>query len=189
MDFAWFILAEEDKSSPASIDLWFSCIDRDEDGYWSPQDIHSFYEEQLFRMEFSALDIVPFEDALVQIIDMVKPEDPSRITLAEIRNSGFATDVFDLLFNLHKFLSHDRALSLDGSVGMEPVPLASWESFASTEYLIALGETPYGDESDEWDDENLDIWVEVATEPADSEAASSSMTSSAGVITPRDVQV
>lgn len=190
MDFAWFILAEEDKSSPASIELWFSCLDRDEDGFLSPQDLFSFYEEQMTRMEFTALDIVPFEDALVQIIDMTHPAREDRISLHEIKRSGYAAEIFDMMFNLQKFLVKDRVLAIEGSAGMEPVPLASWEAFASNAYLAALGEIPDGDENDEWDDENLDIWVEVATEPADSDAlsaTSTSMTNSLSLSTPRDV--
>lgn len=189
MDFAWFILAEEDKSSPASMELWFSCLDRDEDGFLSPQDIHAFYEEQMVRMEFTALDIVPFEDALVQIVDMTHPAREDRISLHEIKRSGFAAEIFDMLFNLQKFLVKDRVIALEGSVGMEPIPLASWEAFASATYLSALGEIPNGEENDEWDDENLDIWVEVATEPADSDAMSitSSATNSLSLSTPRDV--
>lgn len=188
MDFAWFLLAEEDKASPSSIELWFSCLDRDEDGFLSPQDIHSFYEEQMVRMEFTALDIVPFEDALVQIIDMTNPAREDRISLHEIKRSGYAAEIFDMIFNLQKFLVKDRIIALEGGVGMEPVPLASWEAFASSAYLAALGEIPNGDENDEWDDENLDIWVEVATEPADSDAVSvTSNTNSLSLSTPRDV--
>jgi len=186
MDFVWFILAEEDKNAPAGVSTWFNCLDRDEDGYLSPQDLFSFYEEQLFRMEFSVLDIVPFEDALSQIIDMVKPANMERISLNELRNSGFASDIFDLLFNLQKFLVKDRVIALEGHIAdREAAPISSWDSFANSEYLAALGEISYGDEVDEWDDENLDIWVEVATEHGDSE----SLTNSTGFGTPRDVQV
>jgi hypothetical protein len=187
MDFAWFILAEEDKTAPTSIDLWFNCLDRDEDGYLSPQDIYSFYEEQMVRLEFSVLDIVPFDDAMAQIIDIVGPTDPARISLIELRKSGFAREIFDMLFNGQKFVLRDRAIAREGSLGMD-TPASSWESFASTEYLIAFGETPYGDEGDEWDDENLDIWVEVATETPDSETASSTLTNSTA-ITPRDLTI
>lgn len=199
MDFAWFIMSEEDKACPASIELWFACLDKDEDGFLSPQDLHTFYEEQMVRMEFTALDIVPFEDALVQIIDMTHPKREDRISIHEIKHSGFAADIFDLIFNLQKFLIKDRTVALDGSLGMEPIALASWDAFASAEYLAALGEIPHGDENDELDDENLDIWVEVATEPADSDALSSLTSSSTsnppvinnatalGLGTPRDV--
>lgn len=189
MDFAWFLLSEEDKTSPASIDLWFDCLDRDEDGYWSPQDLFAFYEEQLFKMEFSVLDVVPFEDCLVQIIDMVKPKNMERISRTEVKKSGFASTIFDLLFNLKKFVNRDRQAALDG-VGFEPLPIATWEQFANNEYLIALGETPYGDESDEWDDENLDIWVEVATEGVGTDSdANNSSANPASTGTPRDVTV
>lgn len=188
MDFAWFIMAEEDKNAPASIDLWFNCLDRDEDGYLSPQDIYSFYEEQLFRLEFSVLDIVPFDDAMTQIIDMVHPQNPARITLQEIRKSGYAADIYDMIFNGQKFVKRDRKIAVEGTIHAEEnLPCASWEAFASNEYLIALGETPYGDESDEWDDENLDIWVEVATETQDSESTSTSQNTNSSTLTPREL--
>lgn len=34
-DFVWYILSEEDRDSPASMEYWFKMIDLDEDGVWS----------------------------------------------------------------------------------------------------------------------------------------------------------
>ena len=42
-DFVWFILAEEDKTSPTSLEFWFKILDQDGDGIISMFDLDEFY--------------------------------------------------------------------------------------------------------------------------------------------------
>ena len=41
-----FIISEEDKKSPTSLDYWFKCIDLDEDGFIKEEEMQFFFEEQ-----------------------------------------------------------------------------------------------------------------------------------------------
>ncbi|KAK8654185.1 hypothetical protein V6N13_128158 [Hibiscus sabdariffa] len=114
---------------------WFKCIDFDGNGVLTPNEMQFFYEVQLHRMECLALEPVLFEDILCQIIDMIAPEvedtfflitlisfyllvarkDESTcsdilqredcITLWDLKGSKLSGNVFNILFNLHKFIS------------------------------------------------------------------------------------
>jgi len=43
-DFVCFLLAEEDKRHPTSVEYWFRCIDLDGDGQISLYEMEYFYE-------------------------------------------------------------------------------------------------------------------------------------------------
>ncbi|KAK8493988.1 hypothetical protein V6N12_035153 [Hibiscus sabdariffa] len=84
---------------------WFKCIDFDGNGVLTPNEMRFFYEVQLHRMECLALEPVLFEDILCQIIDMIAPEREDCITLWDLKGSKLSGNVFNILFNLHKFIS------------------------------------------------------------------------------------
>jgi serine/threonine-protein phosphatase 2A regulatory subunit B'' len=44
-DFVYFMLCEEDKSSPQALEYWFKVIDLDDNGIITPQEMEYFYEE------------------------------------------------------------------------------------------------------------------------------------------------
>lgn len=73
-EFVWFILSEEDKTTDASIDYWFQCIDLDSDGLLSSHDMRVFYDAQLERMENTSCEPVMFEDVICQLHDLIQPE-------------------------------------------------------------------------------------------------------------------
>ncbi|KAA3486429.1 serine/threonine protein phosphatase 2A regulatory subunit B''beta isoform X1 [Gossypium australe] len=104
-DFVYFILAEEDKSSEPSLE--FKCIDLDGNGVLTRNEMQFFYEEQLHRMECMAQEPVLFEDILCQMIDMIKPQDESYIMLRDLKGSKLSGSVFNILFNLNKFMAFE----------------------------------------------------------------------------------
>nr|KJB82291.1 hypothetical protein B456_013G187900 [Gossypium raimondii] len=106
-DFVYFILAEEDKSSEPSLEYWFKCIDLDGNGVLTRNEMQFFYEEQLHRMECMAQEPVLFEDILCQMIDMIKPQDESYIMLRDLKGSKLSGSVFNILFNLNKFMAFE----------------------------------------------------------------------------------
>lgn len=103
-DFVWFLISEEDKktdtryascraswshscnhfsssnASPltapllSSIEYWFRCMDLDGDGVLSMYELEYFYDEQCQKLEAMAIEPLPFEDCLCQMLDLVKPE-------------------------------------------------------------------------------------------------------------------
>ncbi|KAI5621216.1 serine/threonine-protein phosphatase 2A regulatory subunit B'' subunit beta isoform X1 [Silurus asotus] len=73
-DFVWFLISEEDKKSETSIEYWFRCMDLDGDGILSMYELQYFYQEQCQKLETMAIEPLPFEDCLCQMLDLVRPE-------------------------------------------------------------------------------------------------------------------
>ena len=107
-DFVWFILSEEDKATDVALGYWFRCVDLDGDGVLSPQDMLHFYEEQLHRMECLAHEPVAWGDVLCQLHDMLAPASEGAFTLRDLRrHRGLAGTLFNILFNLNKFVAFE----------------------------------------------------------------------------------
>ncbi|CAN6853843.1 unnamed protein product [Brassica oleracea] len=134
-DFVYFILAEEDKSSEPSLEYWFNCIDLDGNGIITRNEMQFFYEEQLRRMECMAQEAVLFEDILCQMIDMIGPENESRVTLHDLRGSKLSGNVFNILFNLNKFMAFETRDPFLIRQERENPTLTEWDRFAHREYI------------------------------------------------------
>ncbi|KYQ91106.1 hypothetical protein DLAC_08012 [Tieghemostelium lacteum] len=154
-DFVWFILSEEDKNSETSIEFWFKCIDMDCDGILSLFEMEFFYEEQKQRLDYLNLDPPVFKDLICQILDMVKPNSMDRITLGDLKKSRMAGYLFNVLFNITKFLQQESK----ESISFDQTPMADWHNFALHEYEKALAEetsSSYQDLQEEQDDFDQD---------------------------------
>jgi serine/threonine-protein phosphatase 2A regulatory subunit B'' len=134
-DFAWFLMSEEDKTTDAAINMWFKCIDINGQHYLTPADLYYFYEEQMDKMELSGMEIIPYQQAHVQILDMLHPQDESRITLEDIKKSGVASMFFNLLFNANKFLEEESRFATRAK---RNGGFSDWMRFASKQYELAL---------------------------------------------------
>ncbi|KAG2278633.1 hypothetical protein Bca4012_041058 [Brassica carinata] len=134
-DFVYFILAEEDKSSEPSLEYWFKCIDLDGNGIITRNEMQFFYEEQLRRMECMAQEAVLFEDILCQMIDMIGPENESHVTLHDLRGSKLSGNVFNILFNLNKFMAFETRDPFLIRQERENPTLTEWDRFAHREYI------------------------------------------------------
>ncbi|CDY36971.1 BnaC09g17870D [Brassica napus] len=160
-DFAYFILAEEDKSSEPSLEYWFKCIDLDGDGVISPNEMQFFYEEQLHRMECITQEPVLFEDILCQIFDMIKPEARKEncITLKDLKASKLSRNVFNILFNLNKFMAFETRDPFLIRQERENPTLTEWDRFAQREYVrLSM-------EEDEVSNGSADVWDEPLESP------------------------
>ncbi|XP_029167065.1 uncharacterized protein LOC114937659 isoform X2 [Nylanderia fulva] len=141
-EFVWFLLSEEDKNHPTAIEYWFRCMDLDGDGYLSMYELEYFYEEQLRRMEAIGLETLPFEDCLCQMLDMIHPTTPGKISLNDLKNCKMTSIFFDTFFNLEKYLDHEQrdpfASTRDHDTdGHE---LSDWDRFAAEEYELLVAE-------------------------------------------------
>ncbi|XP_051941469.1 serine/threonine-protein phosphatase 2A regulatory subunit B'' subunit alpha-like isoform X2 [Hippocampus zosterae] len=141
-EFVWFLISEEDKKNPTSIEYWFRCMDVDGDGVLSMFELEYFYEEQCERMERMGIEPLPFQDLLCQMLDLVKPESPGKMTLGDLKRCRMAHIFFDTFFNLEKYLDHEQRdpfavhKDVDGD-GPEP---SDWDKYASEEYEILVAE-------------------------------------------------
>ncbi|XP_067668923.1 serine/threonine-protein phosphatase 2A regulatory subunit B'' subunit beta-like isoform X1 [Haliotis asinina] len=141
-EFVWFLIAEEDKRHPTSVEYWFRCMDLDGDGIISMYEMEYFYEEQMQKMEAIGIEKLPFEDCLCQMLDLVRPKHKEQITLSDLKSCKMTNIFFDTFFNLDKFLEHEQrdpfANVRDPETdGPEP---SDWEKYAAEEYEILVAE-------------------------------------------------
>lgn len=168
-EFVWFLISEEDKKIPTSIEYWFRCMDVDGDGVLSMFELEYFYEEQCERMERMGIEPLPFQDLLCQMLDLVKPENTGKITLKDLKRCRMAHIFFDTFFNLEKYLDHEQrdpfAVQKDiDSDGPEP---SDWDKYASEEYEILVAEETANEQlhegsfDDDYDSEELQLPGEI----------------------------
>ncbi|XP_028846275.1 serine/threonine-protein phosphatase 2A regulatory subunit B'' subunit beta isoform X2 [Denticeps clupeoides] len=132
-DFVWFLISEEDKKTETSIEYWFRCMDLDGDGVLSMYELQYFYEEQCQRLEAMPVEPLPFEDCLCQMLDLVRPEVPGKITLRDLKRCKLSHIFFDTFFNIEKYLEHEQKDPFsDGET--EGQEYSDWERYAAEEY-------------------------------------------------------
>ncbi|XP_020588881.1 probable serine/threonine protein phosphatase 2A regulatory subunit B''delta [Phalaenopsis equestris] len=160
-DFVYFILAEEDKSSVPSLEYWFKCIDLDGNGILTPNEMQFFYDEQLHRMECMAQEPVLFEDILCQMVDMIAPENESYLTLRDLKGCKLSGNIFNILFNLNKFMAFETRDPFLIRQERENPTLTEWDRFAHREYIRLSME-------EDGEDASIgsgDVWDEAAEAP------------------------
>ncbi|CAH2246355.1 serine threonine- phosphatase 2A regulatory subunit B subunit alpha isoform X1 [Pelobates cultripes] len=141
-EFVWFLLSEEDKKNPTSIEYWFRCMDLDGDGVLSMYELEYFYEEQCEKMETMGIEPLPFQDLLCQLLDLVKPEVEGRITLRDLKRCRMAHIFYDTCFNLEKYLDHEQRdpFAMQKDVDCESPEPSDWDRYAAEEYEILVAE-------------------------------------------------
>ncbi|XP_072300993.1 serine/threonine-protein phosphatase 2A regulatory subunit B'' subunit beta isoform X1 [Eucyclogobius newberryi] len=141
-DFVWFLISEEDKKTDTSIEYWFRCMDLDGDGVLSMYELEYFYDEQCQKLEAMAIEPVPFEDCLCQMLDLVKPEVTEKITLQDLKRCKLAHIFFDTFFNIEKYLEHEQRdpFSVIREVESEGQEMSDWEKYAAEKYDFLVAE-------------------------------------------------
>uniref|UniRef100_A0AAQ5YLM6 EF-hand domain-containing protein n=1 Tax=Amphiprion ocellaris TaxID=80972 RepID=A0AAQ5YLM6_AMPOC len=144
-DFVWFLISEEDKKTDTSIEYWFRCMDLDGDGVLSMYELEYFYDEQCLKLESMAIEPLPFEDCLCQMLDLVKPEVEGKITLRDLKRCKLSHVFFDTFFNIEKYLEHEQKdpFSVIRADGQE---VSDWEKYAAEEYDILVAEEAANDQ-------------------------------------------
>ncbi|XP_034705963.1 serine/threonine protein phosphatase 2A regulatory subunit B''beta-like [Vitis riparia] len=160
-DFVYFILSEEDKTSEPSLEYWFKCIDLDGNGVLTRNEMQFFYEEQLHRMECMAQEPVLFEDILCQIVDMIGPENESYITLRDLKGCKLSGSVFNILFNLNKFMAFETRDPFLIRQERENPTLTEWDRFAHREYIRLSME----EDVEEASNGSAEVWDESLEAP------------------------
>lgn len=142
-EFVAFMLSEEAKDNKTSLRYWFRAIDLDDDGVIRPFEMRHFYDEQLRRMESLGHELVPFEDVLCQMVDMMQLRTGEIHERIAFRLSDFYKKsclgrsgiFFDILFNLNKFIAYEqRDPFMIKQMEDEDGQVSEWERFALREY-------------------------------------------------------
>ena len=173
-DFIYFMLSEEDKANDVSVRYWFSCVDVDGDGKLNNMEMRSFYAVQLHRMQCMGHEIVPFEDMLCQMMDMIKPASEEYFVAEDflqpecIQVSGA---LFDALFNLNKYMLFEQRDPFAERQKREDEFECDWDRFACIDYRRLSLEEEAREEEMDWvtvddddDDEEGHLTAEGFTE-------------------------
>ncbi|XP_077072180.1 serine/threonine-protein phosphatase 2A regulatory subunit B'' subunit beta isoform X1 [Siphateles boraxobius] len=157
-DFVWFLISEEDKKTETSIEYWFRCMDLDGDGVLSMYELQYFYQEQCQKLEALAIEPLPFEDCLCQMLDMVKPEIPGKITLRDLKRCKLSHIFFDTFFNIEKYLDHEQRDPLMAARDTETMgqEISDWERYAAEEYDNLVAEETANEQYNDGYDNALD---------------------------------
>lgn len=133
--FTYFLMSSEDKTNATSINFWYKLCDLDEDGIMSLKEIEELYLDQFERMRITGNETIPFEDILRQLMDMIDPEDPAVVTIADLTRSKMADVFFNSLFDLQKFLIREYQFPLVNPNFDEVTKhLTPWEIYVLIEY-------------------------------------------------------
>jgi serine/threonine-protein phosphatase 2A regulatory subunit B'' len=166
-DFIFFMLSEEDKANEISVRYWFTCIDVDGDGMLNNMEMRSFYAVQLHRMQCLGHEIVPFEDMLCQMMDMIKPCNPDYLVVEDFLQAECAQvsgALFDALFNLNKYLQFEQRDPFMERQKREDEFECDWDRFACIDYnRLAMEEEAREEEAMEID------WVTVDEDDDDAD--------------------
>jgi serine/threonine-protein phosphatase 2A regulatory subunit B'' len=164
-DFIYFMLSEEDKANEVSVRYWFSCVDVDGDAKLNNMEMRSFYAVQLHRMQCMGHEIVPFEDMLCQMMDMIKPHNADFLVAEDFLQpecSQVSGALFDALFNLNKYLLFEQRDPFVERQKREDEFECDWDRFACIDYnRLAMEEEAREEEAMEID------WVTVDDEEED----------------------
>ncbi|KAF4324382.1 hypothetical protein BBI17_003246 [Phytophthora kernoviae] len=182
--FLHFMLSEEDKSNPVSLRYWFELIDTNEDGVLRADEMRVFYRHQIHRMECLGHEVVPFEDILCQMSDLLHPEKEGEfyhkdfIRPDKIRVSGV---FFNVLFNLSKFIEFEQRDPFLLRQQLAEPELTDWDRYARAEYARLAMEEESRDEDTAMDIDTMDGWYvsdEQEEDPTEGSSSAEGATSS-----------
>ncbi|KAG9508697.1 Serine/threonine-protein phosphatase 2A regulatory subunit B'' subunit beta, partial [Fragariocoptes setiger] len=140
-EFVWFLMAEEDKKHPRSVEYWFRLMDLDGDGVISMYEMEYFYYEQSKRLELMGIEALPFQDCACQILDLINPKVPNKISLSDLKRNKLTPIFFDTFINLEKYLDHEsREFVSTRDYTHDGVPISDWDRYATMEYEILMSE-------------------------------------------------
>nr|CCA22536.1 conserved hypothetical protein [Albugo laibachii Nc14] len=169
-DFIYFMLSEEDKSNPVSLKYWFELIDIYGNNVIRAEDMRVLYRHQVHRMECLGHDVIPFEDILCQLSDLLHPECDGEFTYQEfiredkIRVAGV---FFNVLFNLNKFVEFEQRDPFLLRQQLAQPELSDWDRYASAEYARLAMEEEGQDEDNSMDIDTIDGWYVSDTHDGD----------------------
>lgn len=144
-DFVWFLISEEDKRNPTSIEYWFRVLDIDGDGILSMYELEYFYSEQMEQMRERQIEYMPFNDLLCQMLDLVKPKESGKIRLKDLKQCKMANIFFDTFINLEKYLDYEQKDPFANIRDLDGPEQSDWDKYAAYEYENLVSEDGIGD--------------------------------------------
>ncbi|XP_031626313.1 serine/threonine-protein phosphatase 2A regulatory subunit B'' subunit gamma-like [Contarinia nasturtii] len=113
-----FVLALENRQEPQSLQYLFRILDFDHQGYLTSFTLNYFFKGIQEQIEALRAEPVNFDDVKDEIFDMIKPKDPTKITLKDIIDSGQGETMVSILIEFHKFWAYENreAMVVDSNI-------------------------------------------------------------------------
>lgn len=103
-----FVLALENRKEPQSLQYFFRILDVRHEGFITAFNLNFFFRDILKEMEKHNQEPVQFEDVKDEIFDMVRPQDPLKITLQDLVRCGNGDTVISILIDLNGFWTYEN---------------------------------------------------------------------------------
>ncbi|XP_041352870.1 serine/threonine-protein phosphatase 2A regulatory subunit B'' subunit gamma-like isoform X1 [Gigantopelta aegis] len=103
-----FILAMENRREPQALRYLFRILDLEHKGYLNVFSLNFFFRAIQEQMKLHGQEPVSFHDVKDEIFDMVKPDDPFKLTLQDLINSGKGDTVVSILIDLNDFWTYEN---------------------------------------------------------------------------------
>ncbi|CAN7937801.1 unnamed protein product [Ixodes hexagonus] len=110
------VLALENRKEPQALQFFFRILDVNGCGYLDVFSLNYFFRDIQEQMRLHDQEPVGFEDVKDEIFDMVKPEDPCRITLRDLIRCGKGGTVVSILIDANEFWAYDNRETLAAEV-------------------------------------------------------------------------
>ncbi|VDM76963.1 unnamed protein product, partial [Strongylus vulgaris] len=146
--FTNFLLAEEDKNHPTSVEYWFRVLDEDGDGYISMYEMEKFHQAVIDKLTEERIDTMSFKDVACQMFDMICPKNGTAFRLMDLKKSPLSIRLLNALINWRKFYAQEVTEGTERVLDENGRELSDWERFCSEEYETMM-------ENEEEVDENL----------------------------------
>ncbi|KAL5238624.1 hypothetical protein ACI65C_006034 [Semiaphis heraclei] len=102
-----FVLATENRHEPQSLRYLFRFLDIKNQGYLDAFTINYFSRAVADRLPKEQQQMVSLDDIKDEIFDMIKPEDPAKITLKDIIRSKMGHILVNILIDFNGFWSYE----------------------------------------------------------------------------------
>ena len=103
-----FVLALENRREPQALQYIFKLLDIRNLGYLDVFALHYFFRSIQEQLRQHEQEPVSFDDIKDEIYDMVKPADPTKITIDDLIRSGQGETVTNILIDLNGFWNYEN---------------------------------------------------------------------------------
>ncbi|XP_044727195.1 serine/threonine-protein phosphatase 2A regulatory subunit B'' subunit gamma-like [Chrysoperla carnea] len=112
-----FVLALENRHEPQSLHYLFRILDINSQGYLTAFNLNYFFRAIQEQLVSHGAEPVIFEDIKDEIFDMVKPADPTKITLQDLISCGQGDTMISILIEYHGFWAYENREAIAADVG------------------------------------------------------------------------
>uniref|UniRef100_A0A158R4R3 EF-hand domain-containing protein n=1 Tax=Syphacia muris TaxID=451379 RepID=A0A158R4R3_9BILA len=145
-DFVAFLLAEEDKRHPTSIEYWFRCLDLDGDGLLSLYEMEYFYNGVKSKMDQLNIESMRFEDVVCNLLDLIRPKEPNVISLSDLKRCTLCTRFFNTFVNWVKYYEQEASEGERATVTDGEEELSDWDRYCLEEYEALMADDQENEE-------------------------------------------